>query len=615
MIKVLPDIVQNKIAAGEVIERPASAVKELVENALDAGAGRISVEIEEGGMRLIRIADDGCGMNKDDLLLSIERHATSKIHDVEDIFAISTMGFRVEALPSIASVSRLTISSSISGTETGNLLKVNGGKVEGVQPAPPRVGTIVEVGDLFFNTPARRKFMKSSAAEMGAINETITRIALANPEVAFSVKGNGKKSMELPSHSNLSERIAALFGKDIKLIPIDYTTSNGVLHISGFCSKPPESRGTSKFIYTLLNKRWIKHPGINRGIVDAYQGNLPPRRYPFAVLNFSVDPVEVDINAHPTKEVVRFENNSLFVGGCRKAVTQALNMVQGARASEIDWRERPFATDVKNSIDNYINSSNKAADISIEAVYKSSKYDSNNEERLEQKEKDYYKSQNLYSVANTYNSVTKDYNSVDLSHDTSEKVAKQLNLNIDNQQSVKFIGQVGAKYLIVEEENGVVFFDQHALHERWNYNRLLGRELPVMSQRLLIPVEIFLNAVEEATVIEALDNLRENGFEADYKSGKLIITAHPEIIRPHHIEQIVRDVLADIEAVPLADYKDRIKASLACRSAVLFGTALSNEQCLELLKKLQSGELLTCPHGRPTRIFFSWQELAGKFGR
>lgn len=612
MIRVLSDIVQNKIAAGEVIERPASAVKELVENALDAGARRITIDVEEGGLRLLRVIDDGCGMSREDLSLSILRHATSKIHDVEDIFTISTMGFRGEALPSIAAVSRLTISTALKGDATGYALKVTGGRTEEVQPAPPRTGTSVEIGDLFFNIPARRKFMKSPAAEMGAINETVVRLALANPEVAFYVKGNGKKSLELPVHADLEERISALFGNEIELVPIDYTTSNGVLRITGFCSKPPQSKGTGKSIYTFLNKRWIKHPGISKSIVDAYQGNLPPRRYPFAVLNFTVNPAEVDVNAHPTKEVVRFENTALFVGGCRKAVAQTLNKLQGADNVYSGWREREVITpEIKSSVERYINS-NRAADSSAKAVYKSSSMNSGAETGYKGKYSSFERNGKDFTADN-FAENSGENNSFE--PDKPVVNDKQLRLDIAGDKEIKFIGQAGAKYLIAEDEDGIVFFDQHALHERWNYNRLLGREIPVMSQRLLIPVEINLSVAEQETVEEALESLLEMGFEIDCQEDKLIIRAHPEIIRPHHFEQIVREVLADIEAAPIEEYKDRIRASLACRASVLFGTALSEKQCLELLKKLQSGELLTCPHGRPTRIEFSWAELAARFGR
>ena len=630
MIRVLSDIVQNKIAAGEVVERPASAVKELVENAIDAGAARINIEIEEGGMRAIRIADDGCGMDKDDLLLSIERHATSKIHDVEDIFSISTMGFRGEALPSIGSVSRLTISTCLEGQEAGNSLKVTGGKIEGIMPAPPRKGTIVEVNDLFFNTPARRKFMKSSAAEMGAINETITRIALANPGVTFIVKGNGKKSMELVARDHLDERITDLFGKSIELLPVEYTTSNGELRVSGFCGRPPESRGNSKFIYTLLNNRWIKHPGINKGILDAYQGNLPPRRYPFAVLCFNIDPAKVDINAHPTKEVVRFENNSLFVGGCRKAIENTLRGVGSAEVvdrARIERMNQLRESSIRSNTEGYISNSAKSGsdnDGSAISKYPDSDFSFRDRKNLGYEQK---RAMPQYKVASDLSSKSfktsfASDNKASFEINSGKHVAynditkeKQESLGIDCQSKYRYVGQVGGKYIIAEYEDGVVFIDQHALHERWNYNRLCSREYSLDSQRLLIPIEIELSAVEEALIVESIIVLEEAGFEMKLEGSVLSITAHPDILRPHNIERVVRDILNDIDASPVKEYRDRINASLACRSAVLFGTNLSDELCRDLLEKLGSGALFTCPHGRPTKIAFTWKELAYKFDR
>ena len=629
MIRVLPDVVQNKIAAGEVVERPASAVKELVENAIDAGATKINIEIEEGGMRTIKVADDGCGMSKDDLILSIERHATSKIYDVEDIFSITTMGFRGEALPSIGSVSRLTISTCLEGQDVGESLRVVGGKIEGVIPAPPRKGTIIEVNDLFFNTPARRKFMKSASAEMGAINETITRIALANHRVAFSVKGNGKRSMELAAQDRLQDRITDLFGKSIELLPVDYTTSNGELRITGFCGKPPESRGNSRFIYTLLNNRWIKHPGINRGILDAYQGNLPPRRYPFAVLCFVIDPAKVDINAHPTKEVVRFENDSLFVGGCRKAIEKALRggdfpeEVERARR-EID-REK-LTNSLRGGVESYVfGSEGNRTPINTRDFRDDNSrgrftgnvvsYKTRETKGFEAGSSNFARSASTnygYNNFEDYKSNPKSQNADRVSENVSPSQGR---LDIESMPQMRFVGQVGGKYLIVEKEDGVVFIDQHALHERWNYNRLINKESTIDSQKMLIPIEIELSAVEEAVIVESVVVLKEAGFEMKLEGSTLVITAHPDIVRPHNIERVVRDILSDIDASPIEEYRERINASLACRASVLFGTNLSEELCIDLVKKLDSGALFTCPHGRPTKITFTWKELAYKFDR
>ena len=624
MIRVLPDVVQNKIAAGEVVERPASAVKELVENALDAGAGRISLEIEEGGMRTIRVSDDGCGMDKADLQLSVERHATSKIHDVEDIFRISTMGFRGEALPSIGSVSRLTITTGIKGEDIGNSLRITGGRVEGVMPAPPRSGTVVEVHDLFFNTPARRKFMKSTAAEMGAINETVTRLALANPGVAFSVKGNGKVSMELLARGTLVERITDLFGKSLDLLPVNYTTSNGELTISGFCGKPPESRGSSKFIYTLLNRRWIRHPGMNRGITDAFQGHLPPRRYPFAVLCLEINPAKVDVNAHPSKETVRFENDSLFVGGCRKALEVALSsnkfpggavlrdnsqLLNSLRESIEDYAGGPGRDSVGSAGD--FTGQYRQRSIGSAAAFKDPQRSLLRDSAglgLNYSEKNSVDEGRVW--ADPGNGLEQA-----AAADSSTSYSGQGSLDIEREPELRYIGQVGGKYILAESAEGVVFIDQHALHERWNYNRLCNKKYHIDSQRLLLPVEVKLTAAEEAMLVESMPVLEEAGFELRVEEGMLFITAHPDIIRPHNITRVVRDVLNDIDATPIEDYRQRINASLACHSAVLFGTNLSDDLCRDLLSRLEEGNLFTCPHGRPTRIIFTWQELAYKFDR
>ncbi len=454
---------------------------------------------------------------------------------------------------------------------------------------------------------------------MGAINESITRIALANPGVAFKIRGNNKPVMELAARDNLEERIRDLFGKSIALYPVEYTTSSGELTISGYCGKPGENRGNSRSIYTLLNKRWIKHPGMIRGIIDAYQGSLPPRRYPFAVICLTIDPARVDINAHPTKEVVRFENDSLFVGGCRKAIEQTL--LGGGGESDKSGIAGVESTDslrrlTESSIQHYI-SENRVNNLAeARSSYRSSSaplqpnrygtggrnVDSNATER------------NLVGEFSGRRGETFEQRAQPAVE--SENVRSgQSALELPLVGGYRYLGQVGGKYILAESEDGVIFIDQHALHESWNYSRLTSRERVIDSQGLLLPVEIELNAVEEALLSQSAVVLEEAGFDFDLKGSTLLIKAHPDIVRPHNIEQVVRDVLSDLDTSAVQEYRDRINASLACHTAVLFNTNLSDELCIDLLQKLAAGSLLSCPHGRPTKIVFSWKELAARFQR
>lgn len=623
-IKILPDIVQNKIAAGEVVERPASVVKELVENSIDAGADIITVEIEEGGLRLIRVSDNGSGMSAEELPLAIERHATSKISDVDDIFKITTMGFRGEALPSIGSVSRFSITTCLEGENSGNCLKVNGGTTEGVSPAPPRKGTVIEAKDLFFNTPARRKFMKKASAEMAAINETVTRLALAYPNITFKIINNGKRSMELPAHESLAERITSIFGKSIKLIPIDYTTSDGALKIGGFCAKPPESRANSRFIYTFLNNRWFKHPGINKATSDAYQGSLPPRRFPFAVITLEIDPAKIDINAHPTKEEIRFENASQIVGGTRKAIDAALRSC--SFSAEVEYaRNNSFsasndqASSVKNAVKDYFSTKPANTSFNPTSNFSTSKPTASSMSTPSYNVNSNRNNSRFNAVNNSNSSIPINESSVNETpaSPAKENTELQNSLDIEATPSLRFVGQVGGKYLIIETEDGIKLYDQHALHERWNYERLKNKSFEINSQRLLLPIDIHLSAAEKTVAEEALAPLEEAGFDLALPehADVLQIKAHPEIIPPSKVEQTVRDVLADLEHAPLESFKEKLLSSLACRSSILFGTNLNTDSCMNLLEKFRDGDLLTCPHGRPTSITFNWHELANKFGR
>lgn len=629
VVRVLPEVIQNKIAAGEVVERPASVVKELVENAIDAGALNISIEIEDGGMRLIRISDDGCGMNEANLTSCIERHATSKISDVDDIFKISTMGFRGEALPSIGAVSRLSIATALAAEEAGLCLKVKGGKREPVIPAPPRTGTVIEVRELFFNTPARRKFMKSAAAEVAAINETVTRLALANHQLSFKITNNGKQTLHLPSHQSLAERVTALFGSNLQLLPIDRLCGDGALKVTGFCAKPPESRANSRFIYTFLNNRWIKHPGIARAAADAYQGSLPPRRYPFAVIMLEISPAAIDVNAHPTKEVVRFENESLIVGSVRKSIDEALRGISFRAEVEKARELRQIGQEEKtlSATANFLESNRPFTPHSAPVNSSSTSSGMSNPSRAPERSASNipplssmsfasepvaeapFTSSRARSFSNNHPETRSD---VPENSETQPLQQKMLNAELP---AFNLLAQAGGKYLILEKEDGIMFVDQHALHERWNYDRLKEKTLTINSQRLLIECEINLTPAEQSIAELALPQLVDAGFELEYIDGKLIVKAHPEIVPSRKIEQVVRDVLADLERAPLDDFKEKLLASLACHSAVLFGTPLGKESCMSLLEKYKDGPLLTCPHGRPTSIFFTWQQLAGRFGR
>ncbi len=333
-VKLLPETVQNKIAAGEVVERPASVVKELVENAIDAGATTISVDLEDGGHRLIRVSDNGSGMSEEDLVLALERHATSKIADVDDIFHITSLGFRGEALPSIASVSRTTITTCLPGQTVSSQIQVDGGITTRLSPEKSRRGTVVEVRDIFFNTPARRKFLKAPSSDNRKAAEVVTRLALAYPDLGFRLQLDGKIAFAVHPAADQLERIRDIFGdaRAKKLLPIVRDSAEGV-SVSGFIGAPPQNSRSMGDMYFLVNRRWIKHVGLAKAVANAYKDSLPPRSYPFAIINLAIDPERLDVNAHPTKEEIRFDNEYLVKSSVTAAVGEALRSFAIASAS------------------------------------------------------------------------------------------------------------------------------------------------------------------------------------------------------------------------------------------------------------------------------------------
>ncbi len=613
-IQVLPPAVQNKIAAGEVVERPASVVKELVENSLDAGARHIEVALEEGGHRLLRITDDGCGMSEQDLMLALQRHATSKIRDVDDIFHIQTMGFRGEALPAIGSVSRLTVATCLRDADVGSALKHEGGITQRVQPAPPRPGTCVTVEDLFFNTPARRKFMKSASAEVAAISEVITRLALARADVGFRLVNNGRITLEVPPQSSRAERIGSLFGRDVasRLVAVFRESQQG-FSVQGFAARPPESRANSRQIYVFLNQRWIRHPGIARVIRDAYRGMLPPRRYPFAVLYLDLDTEQVDVNVHPTKEEVRFENERQIVGTVRRAVAEALAEPEDAAAGAGEPGttgpgERKPPQDA--SAAEAVRESVPARPSKAAALCPSG---STPEEGPS--------SPGPGSVTSRDGLASARASSAEAGQSASEaSPPQQASLPGQSPPQHRVLAQAGRRYLVVESPEGIKLVDQHALHERWNFERLRDRQKPVVSQQLLLPVVVELSPEEAARLDEVLPLLREFGFGIErFGLSTLSVSAVPEIVKPSKVEQVVRDVFADVDkggAGALRALREELLASLACHSAVLFGTHLPHDALVAIMDKFhEAKEPLTCPHGRPTTVTITWEELERRFGR
>ncbi|MCC8191024.1 MAG: DNA mismatch repair endonuclease MutL [Planctomycetes bacterium] len=633
-IKILPEVVQNKIAAGEVIERPASVVKELAENAMDAGATLVAVELEEGGHRLIRVSDDGRGMDETDLVACMQRHATSKISEVEDIFRIATFGFRGEALPSIGSVSRLRIVSSPARSSESHELVVEAGRLVRITPAAPRKGTRVEVRDIFFNTPARRKFLSRPASENTRAAEILTRLALGNPGVGFRLQTDTRMVLSLKPAASLADRVGDLFGPDTagKLVPFAADIAEG-LAVSGFFARPPVSRRTGRDIYILVNRRWIRHYGLSKAVADAFQGVLPPREFPFAIISLTVDPSQVDVNAHPTKEEVRFSRDGIMISGVRRAMREALDGVAttptvatfaaapsperappprsgGTAAGRREGEGDQARFDLPTS---FARSRGDLSRLDLDAA----------RERLRGGESRPAADSTASSPAGTAAGPTaaSDASAARRSGEpeADPPAAGGTPVHPLGAAGHRILGQAGGRYVLVDGPDGILLVDPHALHERWNFDRLMEARRSGGSQTRLLQLELRLSPAEAAAAVEAVPALAEYGFDIVLPEPTCLrITSAPAFIPPAKIENLIRQVLADLgdAAATVEAARERLLASLACRSSVLLGRTLPEEEIVALLDRFfHQGQLPTCPHGRPTAIRIGWEELARRFGR
>ncbi len=661
-IRVLPVTVQNQIAAGEVIERPASVVKELVENAIDAGARQVDVTLEEGGHRLIRVCDDGSGMDEANLIRSLERHATSKIADTQDIYRIATFGFRGEALPSIASVSRLSLITCLAGEDTGHELLAEAGHLLRIAAAPIRKGTQIEVRDLFYNTPARRKFLKIPASENTRAAEILTRIALGNPSIGFRLQLGDRLALSLAPAASQYDRLRDLFGERIgsRLVPFKRDSLEGI-RVVGYFARPPESRRNAKDVYLLVNRRWIRYFGLARAISDTFAGILPPRSYPFAVVNLLVEPGRVDVNVHPMKEEVRFDQENLLISCVRKAIGEALERIAGVPAAGRlgDAAVVPPSAGATPAAGTLNPAASPAAPMAASLPASPSPAparDSASQRSLlppplpSRRKGQEPAGLDLSAAREKLRGIaqgdsTSPGDSIGLT-DTllpegglaeTPKALPAASASTGPMEKdpasqpgpdgvrtgspglYRILGQVGGKYILVDVADGLLLVDPHALHERWNFDRLKAERGGGNARRLLLPVEMHLSPAEAAAAAEVTEELSGYGFGLEFSAGnQLKITAAPAFIRSDRLENLIRSVLGDVGGAQdaLTAARDKVLASMACRMSVLLGRSLSREEIDSLLERFfHQGQLPTCPHGRPTAIRIGWEELARRFGR
>lgn len=591
-IRILPDTLVSKISAGEVVERPASVVKELIENSIDASADKIFIHLKFGGKRHIKIVDNGLGMTRDDALMSLERHATSKIKDVNDLFSLNTLGFRGEALPSIASVSRLYIITKTADSESGTEIISEGGIVRKVKDIACNTGTIIDVDQLFFNTPPRRKFLKSSKTELMRVCEIVQREALSKPEIAFKLFSEEKIIYDYKSADNIKDRISSVIS-NTELYAFEY--ENREIKVRGYLSSPSETRSSMQKLYTYVNGRPVRDRFINRMIMDSYGNLIEKRKFPQGVVFITIDPGEVDVNVHPTKFEVKFRNQFQTGEYIKEAVGDMIN-----QAPWIKGYKRRAEHALKNFYENQKEYSR--TDVSAE------------HSRL---------------VNNNNNLKGSDLNQTQLKPEEipaaivdSENDSKLISKGYYSDLNI--IGQIGKLYIVCESPEGMIVVDQHAAHERVNFEKVKKSYLEdnkIHAQQLLMPEVLELNHQEMETANSNKQEIVKLGFEFEnFGKNTIRLKSVPGFLLNHSYTEIFLTVVNEIyelgEIRTLRDKLDLVCATIACHSSIRANQNLSRQETIVLFKDLDNCDYPhSCPHGRPIATEISYLMLEKLFRR
>jgi DNA mismatch repair protein MutL len=676
-IRVLSDQVANQIAAGEVVDRPASVVKELLENAIDAGANRIRVEVEAGGRKLIRIADDGHGMNRDDALLAFERHATSKLRSADELLSIATLGFRGEALPSIASVARVSLDTCTSDEPSGTHIEIAGGKIHHVDDVPLPRGTTISVSDLFFNTPARRKFLRAEATELSHVTALVTHYALAHPEKHFELISASHSLVTAPPVSRPAERIYQIFGKDTlaQLLPVAAETQfdrsglpepppwkrdpdkplrhPGNLRLSGFYSKPELQKLNRNSIYIFVNKRLIRDRLLLHAISEAYRNIIPLTSYPVVLLFLEMPPEEVDVNVHPAKTEVRFRQQSLIHDFVRDSIRNALIAARPVAGFKAALESSPAATPslvpvpgprLPGSPEESSDFGHAAQNTLIEAEpfrltsqpltpipgklpFGERDIALQIEERaLRETATALIEAPNSPTRESCSDSPFAENSMAGLPAGAAQVEAEQAANNLNRLGSLRPMGQLRDSFILAAGEDGLWIVDQHVAHERVLFEKILRERNTerVQRQRLLMPLLVELKPWQMVVFSQIADELERNGFEVEpFGPQTLAVKAAPVGLEGAYLERMLAEVIEQSSEArepslneDLTALRTRIAASLACHSAIKINTPLDPKRMEWLLLELAKTEHPTsCPHGRPIALLYSWKDIQRAFHR
>jgi len=649
-IHVLSEAVANKIAAGEVVERPASVVKELLENSLDAGSTRIRVHIEAGGKKLIQITDNGCGMVRDDALLAFERHATSKIRSADDLLSVATLGFRGEALPSIASVSRLRLETRAPDEAAGTIIEINGGKISQVEEAGLPEGTSITIRDLFFNIPARKKFLKSESTELSHIASLVTHYALAHPDKHFELQSATHAMLVAPPVAGHSDRVYQVFGKEIldQLIPVAAIQplermglpqpppwrkpepeddadppQPGELRVHGFVSKPEIQKLNRNSIYVFVNGRLIRDRLIQHALIEAYRNVIPPTVYPVVLLFLEMPGAEVDVNVHPSKTEVRFRQQTAVHDFVRDCVRGALMKARPVPQFAAEIGARPSASPSLTP------GTRAAVDIAAwRAQYGPAvppgfalqpPMPPPTTERL------HFGNDSITVEANAAVALAPPQPFVP-DPGCTPSVGDEPGAQTDSPEllaSLKPLGQIRESFILAVNPDGLWIIDQHVAHERVLFEKILKQRSvqQVESQQLLMPLVLELTPAQSAVFAEISGELHQNGFEAEpFGTRSIAVKVAPAGVQPTQVEHMLHELLEQLaredQALNLEKVRARIAASIACHAAIKVNMPLAQNKMEWLLAELAATECpMSCPHGRPIVLRYSLKEIQKAFKR
>src|SRR5436190_8909367 len=596
-IRVLPDHISNLIAAGEVVERPASVAKELVENAIDAGTTRIVIDVESGGRRLLKITDDGEGMTRDDAVLAFERHATSKISKAEDLSAIGTLGFRGEALASIASVAKVELVTSAEDAAAGTRVVIEGGRMRDVKDAAHPRGTTISVRDLFFNVPARRKFLRSEATETFHLTNLVTHYALAHPEIAFAFVNNGREVVRAVAAKDLRERAYQIFGEEFleNLLAVDGGDAS-LARVTGFVSAPRDRRTSRDSQYLFVNRRFVRDRMIGRSLSEGYRSILPYGVYPAALLFIETPLEEVDVNVHPAKTEVRFRRPDAVADAVREAVRSAL-----ARNEYVPQNQIPTDPQVQ------------AATASVSLTPPQPRIELAPLPTGDEIARDIEETIRTRSVSSPVQTPPLD---------SAAKLVREVAPD-DLSANIRPLGQLEESFIIATDDEGLLLIDQHVAHERVLFDkyRALESERRVESQQLLVPETFDLTPAQAVVFDQLAPELEAYGFELMRLSGRTVaIKATPADLPPSEARNMLAELLETVDAEKKSNTRetlhDEIAASLACHAAIKVNMSLTPEKMRWLIDRLlQTSSPTTCPHGRPIILRLKMKDILKGFHR